>query len=50
MQTWVYIDGLKELCRKGEVKVRGVQCGDFNIPNKVDLLLKNYVTKELIKD
>lgn len=49
MQTWVYIDGLKELCRKGEVKVRGVQCGDFNIPNKVDLLLKKLCDKRIDK-
>ena len=44
-----YIDGLKELCRKGEVKVRGVQCGDFNIPNKVDLLLKKLCDKRIDK-
>ena len=48
-QTGIYIEGLKELCRKGEVKVRGVQCGNFNIPNKVDLLLKKLCDKRIDK-
>jgi len=49
MQTWAYIDGLKELCRKGKVNVRGVQCGKFTVPNKVDLLLKLLCDKKLDK-
>ena len=49
IQTRAYIEGLKELCRKGVVNVRGVQCGKINIPNKVDLLLKLLCDKRLDK-
>lgn len=49
IQTRTYIEGLKELCRKGVVNVRGVQCGKINIPNKVDWLLKLLCDKRLDK-
>ena len=49
IQTRAYIEGLKELCRKGVVNVRGVQCGEINIPNKVDCFLKLLCDKRLDK-
>ncbi len=49
IQTRAYMEGLKELCRKGVVNVQGVQCGKINIPNKVDLLLKLLCDKRLDK-
>lgn len=44
-----YVFGLKNFYEKGYVKVRGVQCGTFNVPHKVDLLIKKLCDKRIDK-
>ena len=54
LQVNNYIDGLKDLYQKGYIKVRGVKCGTFELPHKVDFLIyyllkKKKITKEETK-
>ena len=44
-----YIFGLKKFYEKGYVKVRGVQCGTFNVHHKVGLLIKKLCDKSIDK-
>ena len=44
-----YIDGLKDFCKKGYVKVRGVDCGTFEGLHKVDFLIYNLTKKRINK-
>lgn len=47
LQVNKYLEGLKEFYEKGFVKVRGVKCGSFELPHKVDILIY-YLTKKRI--
>lgn len=46
LQVKKYIDGLKDSYQRGGVKVRGVNCGTFEMPNKVDCLIYNLIKKK----
>lgn len=48
LQVNNYIDGLKDSYQKGYVKVRGVKCGTFELPNKVDFLIYILIKKKRI--
>ena len=47
LQVNNYLNGLKDFCQKGYVKIRGVKCDSFELPNKVDSLIF-YLTKKKI--
>lgn len=49
IQVSNYIEGLKDFYQKGYVKVRGVNCGTFAMPHKVDLLIYNLTKKRINK-
>ena len=44
-----YLNGLKDFYQKGYVKVRGVKCGTFERPHKVDALIYNLTKKKINK-
>ena len=49
LQVSKYIDGLKDFYQKGYVKMRGVNCGTFEMPHKVDALIYNLTKKRINK-
>lgn len=49
MQVDKYLDGLKDFYQKGYVKVRGVNCGTFEMPHKVDALIYKLTKKRINK-
>ena len=49
LQVCKYIDGLKEFYQKGYVKVRGINCGTFEMPHKVDALIYTLTKKRIDK-
>ena len=49
LQVNNYLEGLKDFYQKGDVKVRGVDCGSFVIPHKVDLLIYKLKKKRINK-
>lgn len=55
LQVNKYIDGLKDAYQRGYVKVRGVNCGSFEMSHEVDFLIyilikKKGITKGKLKD
>ena len=49
LQVNNYINGLKDFYQKGYVKVRGVNCGTFVMPHKVDILIYKLMKKRINK-
>ena len=49
LQVNNYLEGLKDFYQKGDVKVRGVACGSFVMPHKVDLLIYKLKKKRINK-
>ena len=49
LQVNNYLEGLKDFYKKGYVKVRGVNCGTFVTPHKVDVLIYNLTKKRINK-
>lgn len=49
LQASKYLEGLKDFYNKGFVKVRGVKCGSFELPHKVDILIYNLTKKRINK-
>lgn len=49
LQVSKYIEGLNDFLKKEYVKVRGVQCGSYMLPNKVDCLIFNLTKKRIDK-
>ena len=46
LQVNKYIDGLKDAYQRGYVKVRGVNCGSFEMPHEVDFLIYILIKKK----
>ena len=49
LQVNNYINGLKDFYQKGYIKVRGVNCGTFVMPHKVDFLIYKLTKKRINK-
>lgn len=49
VQVDKYLSGLKDFYKKGYVKVRGVNCGTFIMPHKVDMLIYILTKKRINK-
>ena len=49
LQASKYLEGLKDFYNKGFVKVRGVKCGSFELPHKVDILIYDLTKKRINK-
>lgn len=47
LQVKKLIIGLKELYQKGYVEIGGVQCGSFEMPNKIDTIIYKLVKKRI---
>ena len=49
LQVDNYINGLKDFYQKGYGRLRGVNCGTFTMPYKVDVLIYNLTKKKINK-